>query len=187
MTRGSCSLTRFTPLCGKKPGLIPQAGTSTPTGKDFSPVSIAICGACRAFGTALFQRVCELDLEGIVAKQKSAPTSQSGREELFERERHSEPCCGLAFVCISLCGFVNYPSMPKSCEVVELRNSADVVGYPCPGAASKECSDCGIRLCEDHAETCGTCRSIFCPPCRFLHRAQHSKPAHGERRERKRA
>src|SRR5437879_1161782 len=54
--------------------------------------------------------------------------------------------------------------MPKSCEVVELRNSADVVGYPCPGAASKECSDCGIRLCEDHAETCGTCRSIFCRP-----------------------
>src|SRR5437773_4968625 len=60
-------------------------------------------------GTALFQRVCELDLEGIVAKQKSAPyvtereqstwfkilnrkyTQKDGREELFERERHSEP------------------------------------------------------------------------------------------------
>ena len=54
-----------------KAGIDPQAGNSTP--KDFSPVSIAICGACRAFGTALFQRVCELDLEGIVAKQKSAP------------------------------------------------------------------------------------------------------------------
>src|SRR5439155_388747 len=23
-----------------------------------------------------------------------------------------------------------------------------------------------------------TCFSIFCPPCRFLHRAQHAKPAH---------
>src|SRR6184192_4433197 len=38
-------------------------------------------------GMALFQRVCELDLEGVVAKQ-------DGREELFERERHSEPVAG---------------------------------------------------------------------------------------------
>jgi len=63
-------------------------------------------------GTALFQRVCELDLEGIVAKQKSAPyvterehstwfkilnrgySQMQGREELFERERHSEPVAG---------------------------------------------------------------------------------------------
>src|SRR5439155_6329495 len=67
--------------------------------------------------------------------------------------------------------------LPKNCEVIEMGNSADVVGYSCPGAASKECSDCGIRLCEDHAETCGTCFSLFCPPCRFLHRGQHSKPA----------
>src|SRR5438045_2167187 len=71
------------------------------------------------------------------------------------------------------------PSMPKSCEVVEIRNSADAVGYPCSRTTSKECSDCGIALCEDHAEPCGTCFSIFCPPCRFLHRGQHSKPAHG--------
>src|SRR5947209_753223 len=63
-------------------------------------------------GTALFHRVCELDLEGIVAKQKSAPyvterehstwfkilnreySQKDGREELFERERHSEPVAG---------------------------------------------------------------------------------------------
>ena len=63
-------------------------------------------------GTALFERVCELDLEGIVAKQKSAPyvtdreqstwfkilnreySQKDGREELFERERHSEPVAG---------------------------------------------------------------------------------------------
>src|SRR5438094_2699026 len=56
-------------------------------------------------GMALFERVCELDLEGIVAKQKSAPyvterehstwfkilnrkySQKDGREELFERER----------------------------------------------------------------------------------------------------
>src|SRR5436309_2863500 len=59
-------------------------------------------------GMALFQRVCELDLEGIVAKQKFSPyvterehstwfkirnraySQMVGREELFDRERHSE-------------------------------------------------------------------------------------------------
>jgi bifunctional non-homologous end joining protein LigD len=63
-------------------------------------------------GTALFQRVCELNLEGIVAKQKFGPyvtereqstwfkilnreySQKDGREELFERERHSEPVAG---------------------------------------------------------------------------------------------
>src|SRR6266571_198516 len=61
---------------------------------------------------ALFQRVCELDLEGVVAKHKSSPyvterehstwfkmlnreySQKEGREELFERERHSEPVPG---------------------------------------------------------------------------------------------
>src|SRR5207245_4100230 len=63
-------------------------------------------------GMALFQRVCELDLEGIVAKQKFAPyvtereqstwfkilnrgySQKDGREELFERERHHETVAG---------------------------------------------------------------------------------------------
>jgi len=63
-------------------------------------------------GTALFQRICELDLEGIVAKQKSAPyvtereqstwykilnphySQWAGREKLFERERSREPVAG---------------------------------------------------------------------------------------------
>src|SRR6266568_8446156 len=81
-------------------------------------------------GMALFERVCELDLEGIVAKQKSAPyvtereqstwfkilnreySQKDGREELFERERHSEPVarwhsCDLA--CASLEGVASMP------------------------------------------------------------------------------
>src|SRR5207245_8818648 len=63
-------------------------------------------------GMALFQRVCELDLEGIVAKQKFGAyvaerdhspwfkilnrgySQKDGREELFERERHGEPVAG---------------------------------------------------------------------------------------------
>src|SRR5438477_6559684 len=71
-------------------------------------------------GTALFQRVCELDLEGIVAKQKFGPyvterehstwfkilnrkySQKDGREELFERERHSEPVAGW-HVCALAC------------------------------------------------------------------------------------
>jgi len=74
-------------------------------------------------GTSLFQRGCELDLEGIVAKRKSGPyvterehstwfkilnreySQKEGREELFERERHSEPVPGwhsCALACASL-------------------------------------------------------------------------------------
>src|SRR5205814_8302738 len=71
-------------------------------------------------GTALFQRVCELDLEGIVAKQKSELyvterehstwfkilnrkySQKDGREELFERERHQEPVAGW-HVCALAC------------------------------------------------------------------------------------
>lgn len=62
-------------------------------------------------GTALFERVCRLDLEGIVAKHafgtyttdekttwfkiKNRNYSQSqGREKLFERDRHREPVPG---------------------------------------------------------------------------------------------
>ncbi len=63
-------------------------------------------------GTALFRRVCELDLEGIVAKYKYGPyladresstwvkilnrtySQKQGREELFERDRHKEPVPG---------------------------------------------------------------------------------------------
>jgi len=64
------------------------------------------------FGVSLFQHVCKMGLEGIVAKQKSAPYVESreettwvkvlnpnysqrvGREELFERDRHKGPVAG---------------------------------------------------------------------------------------------
>src|SRR2546427_428040 len=85
---------------------------------------------------------------------------------------------------------VNYSSMPERCEVVEVRNLADAVGYSCSRTASTQCSDCGIELCEPHTETCGTCRSVFCPSCFSFHQTQHSKrvsTAHGEDRERKSA
>ena len=49
------------------------------------------------------------------------------------------------------------------CEVVEVRNSADADGIPCPRTASTRCFDRGSELCESHMETCGICHSIFCP------------------------
>jgi bifunctional non-homologous end joining protein LigD len=72
------------------------------------------------FGTTLFQRVCELDLEGIVAKHKFGPyvteredstwfkirnrgySQMQGREELFERDRHKEPVAG-CHSCVVAC------------------------------------------------------------------------------------
>ena len=63
-------------------------------------------------GTALFERVCKMDLEGIVAKHSQGDyvtererttwfkirnpkySQMEGREKLFERERHNEPVPG---------------------------------------------------------------------------------------------
>ena len=87
-------------------------------------------------------------------------------------------------------GSIQLFAMPKNCEIIEVRNSADELGFPCSRTASKECSDCGSSLCKSHTETCGICNGVFCPSCLSFHSVQHSKPAsadHGERRERKRA
>jgi hypothetical protein len=69
------------------------------------------------------------------------------------------------------------------CEVVEVRNSADVVGLACLRTASKRCSDCGTELCEFHAEMCGMRRAVFCPPCLSLHQEQHPKAASADREQ----
>lgn len=63
-------------------------------------------------GIALYRRVCDVDLEGIVAKLRSVPyvsnresttwlkvlnpkySQRKGREELFERDRHGEGVLG---------------------------------------------------------------------------------------------
>jgi ATP-dependent DNA ligase len=71
---------------------------------------IRYAGHIEQLGTALFQRVCEMDLEGIVAKHRLAPytaertrwfkiknrsySQMQRREELFERERHRERVAG---------------------------------------------------------------------------------------------
>jgi ATP-dependent DNA ligase len=71
-------------------------------------------------GTVLFQRICELDLEGIVAKHKIGSyvterehstwfkilnrrySQKDGREELFERERHVAGWHSCSLACASL-------------------------------------------------------------------------------------
>src|SRR5438874_11533987 len=62
-----------------------------------------------------------------------------------------------------------------SCEVGEIRNSANAVGYSCSRTASTQCFDCGSSLCESHTETCGICNGIFCPSCLSFHSVQHSR------------
>ena len=79
-------------------------------------------------GSALYSRVCELDLEGIVAKHKDSPylsettistwykirnprySQMIGRHELFERERHSEPVPGW-HACDLACAQLNYAKL----------------------------------------------------------------------------
>src|SRR5881392_423330 len=88
-------------------------------------------------GTALFQRVCELDLEGIVAKQKSAPyvtereqstwfkilnrgySQKEDREELFERERHQEPVAGW-HSCVVACEALRWEKQTFYCPISSL-------------------------------------------------------------------
>jgi hypothetical protein len=79
-------------------------------------------------GAALCSRVCELDLEGIVAKHKDSPylsentistwykirnprySQMIGRHELFERERHSEPVPGW-HGCDLVCAELDYAKL----------------------------------------------------------------------------
>jgi bifunctional non-homologous end joining protein LigD len=85
-------------------------------GAGISPILCA--DHIEASGIALFEKACELDLEGIVAKHKHSPyapetestwlkirnpsySQWEGRQELFERDRQREPvagwhCCTLA-------------------------------------------------------------------------------------------
>ena len=48
-----------------------------------------------------------------------------------------------------------------SCEIVEIRDSADAVGYSGPRTANAECSDCGSELCESHTETCAASVTVY--------------------------
>ena len=77
------------------------------------------CDHAEGDGEALFRLACEHDLEGIVAKHNSHPylpqhtnwlkirnhgySQWAGREELFERERGSDPDWRVWDLCASAC------------------------------------------------------------------------------------
>src|SRR6266702_6689360 len=99
--------------------------------KTSSPFPLRYAEHVERSGTALFERVCELDLEGIVAKQKSGPyvterehstwfkilnreySQKNVREELFERERHSEPVAGWHLCDLACADLEGVASMPE--------------------------------------------------------------------------
>jgi hypothetical protein len=85
-------------------------------------MSLLYCDHLEADGIALFEQVCSHDLEGIVAKRKDGaylPENEAdwlkirnrnysqwiGREELFERERKSDPVAdaGVWSACVLAC------------------------------------------------------------------------------------
>ena len=77
------------------------------------------CDHVETDGQGLFQLACKYDLEGIVAKRKSDPylpehatwlkirnkkySQWIGREELFERERSSDPDFAAWSSCVLVC------------------------------------------------------------------------------------
>lgn len=102
---------RYSPLTQRKQKL----RTTLPTGSE----RVLYCDHIEGHGESLFQLACENDLEGLVAKRKFDPyiekqaswlkirnTSYSqwdGREDLFERERESDPDFSLWDDCVTVC------------------------------------------------------------------------------------
>jgi hypothetical protein len=82
----------------------------------------------------------------------------------------------MAFLRVGVCRRSELSVMNR-CEVVGVRNLSEAEGFPCSQIASKQCSDCGIEICDSHVETCGMCHGVFCPSCLSFHQAEHSKPA----------
>lgn len=102
---------RYAPLTERKHKL----RSILPTGSD----RLLYCDHVEGDGEALYQLACKNDLEGIVAKRKYDPyianqtswlkirnTSYSqweGREELFDRERDSDPDLSIWDGCVRAC------------------------------------------------------------------------------------
>jgi len=104
---------RYEQLADRKAALRQALNSRTPTS------ALHYADDVSGSGVALYERACDMDLEGIVAKHKTAPylsyhaistwykiknprySQMVGRDELFEKERHNERvpgwhCCELA-------------------------------------------------------------------------------------------
>jgi bifunctional non-homologous end joining protein LigD len=103
--------TRYLPLTERKLRLrriVPKRGER-----------LLYCDHIEVAGEEFFQVACESDLEGVVAKHKGEPylpehatwykirnrdySQWIGREELFERERQSDPDWQICNACVSAC------------------------------------------------------------------------------------
>ena len=73
------------------------------------------------------------------------------------------------------------------CEIVEVAYVEDAKGSDID--ASGRCCDCGVHVCDAHAQHCGTCDEQFCSTCLAFHDlAYHQKkPAAEYRKYRKSA
>jgi hypothetical protein len=69
----------------------------------------------------------------------------------------------------------------KTCEILEVRNSADESGEVCGHVAMATCADCGSGICAEHPQTCERCGVRFCGGCLSFHLANHGKPVEAER------
>jgi hypothetical protein len=74
------------------------------------------------------------------------------------------------------------------CEVVEVSQVEDALGYPCGRDTVGECTDCGTRVCNEHVEKCPHCDELFCITCLSFHESTVAakKPAHDTQGEVKR-
>jgi len=75
------------------------------------------------------------------------------------------------------------------CEIIEAAHIEDAIGYHCSNDSVAKCLDCGITVCDAHAESCGFCDATFCATCLAFHnREQHQKkPARAPMRQRRKS
>lgn len=59
--------------------------------------------------------------------------------------------------------------LKMNCEIIEVSHVQDARVYPCGWDAIGECSDCGTRICGEHAQNCGHCKQLFCLSCLSFH------------------
>ena len=138
-------------------------------------------------GKALFEKVCKLDLEGIVAKHSHGPyltepqqttwfkirnrnySQMEGREKLFDREPHKEPAPG----CMAVIWLVRKWSKNMQFEnqlgncTIEYAASWSDQSLPCGKRAVARYADCGSSICSDCSLEC--CGRSFCRHCYDYH------------------
>ena len=66
-----------------------------------------------------------------------------------------------------------------TCDVLQA-GSGDDRGEYCSQRATAQCSDCGMNVCESHAEVCEACGETFCLSCLAFHQSEHRKPTRTE-------